>query len=231
MHTFNLETTWVPALAAGVEVLLPVGALAARPASIVVKGVATRSTRAGRLHVNAAVGTYATQPASVLAGCGGGAGSSCSADTIPILYDPPCRVARDAPVRPLCRVVATSNAAGSAAAITAGSATTRAARAVAAQTAMRSGGNRWLLGVAADRAFPFRSLLVIADVYVEHFDGLAKPYSWTAEAGARRQLGPRLVVDAGLGRRYVGPNQLWFITAGATRSFAPRLLMGRGGAP
>src|SRR5919202_1028256 len=83
MHNFNLETTWVPALAAGVEVLLPVGALAARPAAVTVKGIAPRSTRAGRLHLNAAVGTYAGRGWSSTGGSAGGTSGRISPGSSP----------------------------------------------------------------------------------------------------------------------------------------------------
>lgn len=85
--------------------------------------------------------------------------------------------------------------------------------------------SRWMAGVAVDRTFPLRSALVIADLYAEQplrgGDGLR----WTAEVGTRYQLDPFFALDAGIGRRFAGDGQGWFLTFGAARVFAVRSLM------
>ena len=80
-------------------------------------------------------------------------------------------------------------------------------------------GTRWLAGLAADRTWPLKSLLVAADVFAEQFRGLGLPVDWTAEVGARHQLSPRLTLDAGAGHRFAGATRAWFVTAGLTREF------------
>ncbi|MEX0911797.1 MAG: hypothetical protein WD031_00085 [Gemmatimonadota bacterium] len=88
--------------------------------------------------------------------------------------------------------------------------------------------SRWMAGMAVDRAFPLRSALLIADVFVEqplHADG---ELEWTAEAGARYQLNPFFALDVGVGRRITGDEQGWFVTFGAARVFAIRSLMRTG---
>ncbi len=58
LRELNLETTYVPALALSGEYVAPVGSLAAPVGSYSVKALATKSSSAGRVHVNAAYGTW-----------------------------------------------------------------------------------------------------------------------------------------------------------------------------
>jgi hypothetical protein len=85
--------------------------------------------------------------------------------------------------------------------------------------------SRWMAGVAIDRAFPLRSLLVIGDVYAEQplTDGAA--LGWTAEAGFRYQTSPQFNVDFGAGHRFSGDDRGWFLTFGAAHAFAVRGLL------
>lgn len=85
--------------------------------------------------------------------------------------------------------------------------------------------SRWMAGVAVDRAFPLRSLLVMADVFAEQPLHEDEDLAWTAEAGLRLQTSPELNVDLGVGRRFAGEEQGWFFTFGAARAFAVRSLM------
>jgi hypothetical protein len=86
-------------------------------------------------------------------------------------------------------------------------------------------GSRWMAGVAVDRTFPLRSLLVIADVFAEQpLDG-GEALQWTAETGLRYQTSPQFNVDLGLGRRFAGGGQGWFFTFGASHAFAVRSLI------
>lgn len=85
--------------------------------------------------------------------------------------------------------------------------------------------SRWMAGVAADRALPLRSMLLIADLFVERRMGTGSDLEWTAEAGLRYQLSPYFSLDAGAGRRLSGADPGWFFTIGAARAFAIRSLI------
>ncbi len=85
--------------------------------------------------------------------------------------------------------------------------------------------SRWMAGVAVDRALPLRSLLLTADVFAEQpLDGGAA-LRWTGEAGFRYQTSPQFNIDAGMGRRFAGGEQAWFLTFGAAHAFALRSLL------
>lgn len=83
---------------------------------------------------------------------------------------------------------------------------------------------KWMAGLAVDRAFPLRSLLVTADVFAEEPWADDVDLLWTAETGIRYQLSPQFNVDAGVGRRFAGA-QGWFFTVGAAHAFALRSLL------
>jgi hypothetical protein len=82
---------------------------------------------------------------------------------------------------------------------------------------------RWLAGIAIDRTWPLRSLLVTADLFAARPLHEGQP-EWTAEAGFRKQLSPRMAVDLGLGRRFTG-TPAWTITIGTAYAFAVRSLL------
>lgn len=84
---------------------------------------------------------------------------------------------------------------------------------------------RWMAGLAVDRALPLSAALVIADVFLEEPLHAGAELAWTAELGTRYQLNPFFALDAGVGRRFTGAHQGWFITFGAARVFALRALM------
>ena len=219
-HAFNVETLRIPALAVGGEVFLPVGAVAAPRATASVKGIVTRSFRFGRVHLNGSYGTYAQLGLPVFGGCPNGTapgaipGSCLPIPTVPP-FDPPCRPAPESPSARSC--AGASSGAGRAAG-------TSAAEVV--RTPTRTGG-RWLAGVAVDRTWALRGMLIGADLFAEQFTGLGFPVDWTAEAGVRYQLSPRLTADAGAGRRFAGATRAWFVTAGLTRVFGIRALTPR----
>lgn len=79
---------------------------------------------------------------------------------------------------------------------------------------------RWLAGVAVDKTYPLRSLLVTADLYVQQPLVSANPAEYTAGTGVRYQWSPTLSLDAGVGRRLNGENQAWYVTFGAAYAFA-----------
>ena len=84
--------------------------------------------------------------------------------------------------------------------------------------------SRWMAGVAVDRTFPLRSLLVGAEVHaLRPIDG--ERVHWDAAVGARYQLTPVFNMDFGLGRQLGGGEHSWFATVGLARAFALRALM------
>ncbi len=85
--------------------------------------------------------------------------------------------------------------------------------------------SRWMAGVALDRPLPLRSLLVTAGTFAERPLHGGEDLSWTAEAGMRYQISPRLNVDAGVGRGLTGDDQGWFATFGTAYAFAMRSLI------
>lgn len=85
--------------------------------------------------------------------------------------------------------------------------------------------SRWMAGVAVDRTFPLRAMLLIADAYVEEPLHEEEDARWTVEAGTRYQLNPFFALDAGVGRRLTGDEQGWFVTFGAAHVFAVRSLI------
>jgi hypothetical protein len=76
-----------------------------------------------------------------------------------------------------------------------------------------------MTGVAADRTFPLRSLLVTGEVYAEQPIQEAEDLRWNTGVGLRYQLSPRFNVDAGIGRRLTGDDQSWHATVGAAVAF------------
>ncbi|CAA9353476.1 MAG: hypothetical protein AVDCRST_MAG68-3832 [uncultured Gemmatimonadetes bacterium] len=85
--------------------------------------------------------------------------------------------------------------------------------------------SRWMAGIAVDRAFPIRSLLVTADLFAEQPLADDEDPAWTAETGFRYQTSPQFNVDFGVGRRFTGGEQGWFFTVGAAHAFALRSLL------
>ena len=57
MRALNLETTSIPALALSGEVSLPIGSISATQTSFLLKALATRTTRIGRIHLNVGAGS------------------------------------------------------------------------------------------------------------------------------------------------------------------------------
>lgn len=84
--------------------------------------------------------------------------------------------------------------------------------------------SRWNAGVAVDRTFPLRSMLVIAELYASE-PITDSEIEWNAGAGIRYQWSPHLAVDAGLGKTLTGNERNWYFTIGAAYAFAVRALM------
>ncbi len=150
---YNLNTeTRLPALAVGVNILAPVGGLAAEETYTSIKGIATKTFRWARFHVN---GQYTAGKAS---------------QSVPGATD-----------------------------------------AVGAGASELS---RWLGGIAVDRPFPLRSLLLSGEVFARQPLDADEPLEWNAAVGTRVQLSPRVAMDVGAGSRLSGDDQGWFVTFG-----------------
>jgi hypothetical protein len=86
----------------------------------------------------------------------------------------------------------------------------------------RSHGSRWLAAIGVDHAFALHSVLVVADVVAERFQGLYSKSDWTAEVGLRQQLTPTIVLDVGVSRRFSSAIPSTAATLGASYSLATR---------
>ena len=176
-----------PALAIAGEAFIPTGPNAIRE-SYSVKGLLTRTFPVARLHVNASYGTF---PLRELTGGGG--------VLVPPIIDGPCDFEvpdTGMPMRAFCGVGGMAETSS-----------------LATNIVTKY---RWVAGVGIDKAFPLKSLLIAADVFVEKYEKIGRPADWTAEGGARKQLTQFMVVDAGFGRRFTGISPSWFATAGTT---------------
>jgi hypothetical protein len=209
LHVFNLETYHLPGLALSAEALLPGGEPFGAPSmSYSVKALATRSTRLARVHMNGALGTYSVRPVptAATAECGlvSLAGTCINGRTTPVPPDFPCASEHTSEAKLHTAIEAAASAAA------------------AAPDFTPSRGNRWLIGIGADRGLALQSLLISGDIYAERFIGLYQRTDWTAEFGARHQLTPTLVFDIGAMRRFAGTVQSTGATIGLTYHIATR---------
>lgn len=78
---------------------------------------------------------------------------------------------------------------------------------------------RWTAGIAVDRTFPLRSLLIGGEVFAQQPFEAVEDIEWNAGAGLRYQLSPRLALDGGIGRRLTGDDQTWYLTFGTAYAF------------
>ena len=91
--------------------------------------------------------------------------------------------------------------------------------------------DRWSGGIAVDRTFVLRSLLVGAELFARSPLVANADVEWRTGLGVRQQIAPRLAFDAGIQRRVSAGAPGWAITAGAAYAFAPQGTRGfRGGA-
>ncbi len=75
--------------------------------------------------------------------------------------------------------------------------------------------SQWQAGVAVDRPFPLRSLLVTGELFARQPLRGGEELEWNTGAGFRYQLSPRVAADAGAGYRLTGDDRGWFATVGA----------------
>ena len=194
----HVESPGFPALAVGGEALIPLGGLAPPKAAWSAHTTATRTFAAGRVNMTASVGTfsYRVPPAACVAGTPG-----CPVNTQP--QPPP----PDVPC--LCgtalRDLDIASTTASAALVTQGTVST---------------GYHSLFGVGYDHSFPFKSILVGGDVFVEKYSRLYSKLDASAELGARWQATPTIVLDAGLASHFAGTIRSVGAVLGASYSFS-----------
>ena len=87
--------------------------------------------------------------------------------------------------------------------------------------------SRWMAGVAVDRTFPLKAMLLAGSIYAHQPIAEEEPLTWVAETGLRYQWNPVLAVDAGIAKRLTGETQPWSLTFGAAYVFAVRSLLPR----
>ena len=79
--------------------------------------------------------------------------------------------------------------------------------------------SRWMAGVAVDRTFPLRSMLVTGEVVAREPLHEEEEVAWETGVGLRYQLSPRWNIDGGIGRRLTGDDQGWYATFGTAVAF------------
>ncbi len=84
--------------------------------------------------------------------------------------------------------------------------------------------SRWMAGVAVDRTFPLKAMLITAETVARQpmIDGGGT--EWSLGAGARYQISPTISMDGGVGKAITGDEQAWHITFGLARAFGIRSL-------
>jgi hypothetical protein len=84
---------------------------------------------------------------------------------------------------------------------------------------------RWLAGVAIDRTFPLRSLLLTAELFARQPIVEADDVALVAGAGMRWQASPSIALDLGFGRRVDASAGPWYATFGSAYAFGLSSLM------
>jgi hypothetical protein len=210
MYQLTQETLNVPGVAIASEVFIPTGP-AAPPPAYSLKTLLSRSFSGARVHINARVSSFTIRPvASDCKPLPGGSvcdgGNSGGPGFLPPL-DGPCTIGSQSTV-PLSLACAapTPTAQGS-----------QLAQAAPGQLVTHAS---WMVGIAADKALPLRSILFVADAFAERFEGIGRRVDLTAEMGARKQLSPGVVLVGAIGRHFRGTNNSTFLVLGATYSQA-----------
>jgi hypothetical protein len=57
-------------------------------------------------------------------------------------------------------------------------------------------------------------------VVEQYSNGLPRPADFTSDIGFRKQISPRFVLDAGVGRLFKGLRPAWLFTVGTTYTFS-----------
>jgi hypothetical protein len=79
--------------------------------------------------------------------------------------------------------------------------------------------SRWLAGVAIERTFPLRAMLLGGELFAQQPLVADASAEYTAGAGVRYQLSPTFALDGGIGRRLNGDAPGWYVTFGSAYAF------------
>ena len=85
--------------------------------------------------------------------------------------------------------------------------------------------SRWLAGMAIDKAFPLRSLLLTAELFARQPLVAADDVALVAGAGMRWQASPTIALDLGFGRSVNASAGPWYLTFGSAYAFGLSSLM------
>lgn len=210
MYQWQLEGLRAPAIALSTEAFFPTGPNAL-PTAYSFKTLLTKSVSSVRIHMNASLASYAIRPPPPPEGCVPlPGGSSCGGQGNPPLppFDGPCSIGQQSSVLSLSAVCA-------APASTVGE--NQLAQVAPGETVTHA---HWMAGLGVDKALPLKSILFVADAFVERFEGIGRRTDFTAEGGIRKQLSPAVVFVGGVGRHFRGTNPSSFLILGATYSRA-----------
>jgi hypothetical protein len=89
--------------------------------------------------------------------------------------------------------------------------------------------SKWLAGIAVDKAYPLRAILLTADFFARQPIIEEDAVDYNVGTGIRYQVSPKWAIDGGVGRRLNGPGQGWFATFGTAYVFGLSSLMPRSG--
>lgn len=84
--------------------------------------------------------------------------------------------------------------------------------------------SRWMAGVAVDRTFPLKALLITAEAVARQPIVEDEDTEWSIGAGVRYQVSPTIAIDGGVGKAITGDEQPWYLTFGLARAFGIRSL-------
>ena len=79
--------------------------------------------------------------------------------------------------------------------------------------------SRWLAGLAIDRPFPLRSLLLTAELFARQPIVASEETELVAGTGMRWQASPTFALDLGFGRRVDASDGPWYVTFGTAYAF------------
>jgi hypothetical protein len=194
LYNFNNESALLPAFALKGEIAFPAGGAPTSGTLYEARAIATRTFGSLRFHLNVGYSSYHVAPPP----------------------PPPVTCTKNCPPPPPptpdfpCGVVDTHPPDF---AVTSSSPTP--------PPSGQTNGNVLMLGGAVDRTFPLMSLLIVGDLVVEQYsNGLPRPADWTSDIGFRKQISPRFVLDAGVGRLFHGLRPAWLVTFGTTYTFS-----------
>lgn len=80
--------------------------------------------------------------------------------------------------------------------------------------------SRWLAGVAVDKTYPLKAMLLSAEFFARAPFESTEELEYSAGTGVRYQWNPTLALDFGVGRRLSGDNPAWYLTFGSAYAFA-----------